>query len=369
MDPFPTPRPNYYKVLIKCNTFNHSKFIEDTLNGFVKQQTSFPYVCLILDDASTDGEQQLIKSFLEKECDMSKVQRYDTEPAEVLIAPHRTNQQCTIAIYLLRENHYSIKRSKIPYIQPWRDCCTYEALCEGDDYWIDPLKLQKQVDYLDANPNCTMCCNRTLIYSEKQKKIIGEDYCYNNDRIVDTKDVIYRTGLFISTCSIVYRKIIKDNYPSYCKNCRVGDYPLQIMAAMKGDIYYFNESMSVYRTENSQSWMSKQKWLSVDDSRLRVIHSRINMLEGFANDYPQYKKYFKNKIADEIRRNMPWSMWDYEGLQKYLHSFQEDINNCDFWWKVDFWLLKTRIPILNRYYYKSKRFFSRFQHKRLIYKQ
>ena len=149
--------------------------------------------------------------------------------------------------------------------------------------------------------------------------------------------------------------------------CSVGDYPLQIMAAMKGKIFYLNSIMSVYRIENSNSWMGNQKWLSADDSRLRVIHSRVNMLKGFSLDYPQYKKYFKNKIADEISRNMPYSMWDYEGMKKYIKSFENEISKFSFLWKIDFILRTTRLPLINRYYYKSKYLFKHFQHDRQYY--
>ena len=371
MDPFPTPRPNYYKVLIKCNTFNHSKFIEDTLNGFVMQQTTFPYVCLIINDASTDGEQKLIKSFLQKECDMSKVQRYDTEPAEVLIVPHRTNQQCTLAIYLLRENHYSIKRSKIPYIQPWRDCCTYEAKCEGDDYWIDPHKLQKQVDYLESHPDYTMVCNRTKLYSEKKKKYIGENYCYNKDATIKTKDVIYRSGLFISTCSIIYRLSLLKNYPDYCRKCAVGDYPLQIMAAMKGYIYYFNDIMSVYRVQNSESWMSQQKWSSVEEKNLARLDSMLNMFKGFSQDFPEYSHYFRNKITQYLITGAPLNLPNKEkDIETYYNYYKKDIHKFPLWGKILYKLKYTNIPILRGYYVTyTEPIFKRFRYKNLIYKK
>ena len=85
-----------YKVLVRCFTFNQSQYIEDALNGFVMQKTDFPFVCLVMDDCSTDGEQDVIRAFLSRECDMTNAEYHDIELAEVVIVPHRTNQQTKV---------------------------------------------------------------------------------------------------------------------------------------------------------------------------------------------------------------------------------------------------------------------------------
>lgn len=83
-----------YKVFVRCNTFNQSKYIEDALNGFAMQQTNFPFVCLVMDDCSTDGEQEVIMSWMERECDLEKAEYLEIELSNVILVPHKSNGNC-----------------------------------------------------------------------------------------------------------------------------------------------------------------------------------------------------------------------------------------------------------------------------------
>ena len=152
---YPTPTKDF-KVLVRCFTYNQREYIQDTLNGFVIQQTVFPFVCLVIDDASNDGEQEVLKSWMDRECDMSKAEIIDIPTSQVIILPHKTNKFCAFAFYLLKQNLYDNREKKMEHVHPWRMRCTYEAICEGDDYWIDPLKLQKQVDVLESDSAISM---------------------------------------------------------------------------------------------------------------------------------------------------------------------------------------------------------------------
>lgn len=320
-----------FMVHVSCMTFNHVNYIIDAMNGFCIQETKFPFVCTIIDDISTDGEQEVIKKYLEEHFDLndeSIVRNEETDDYVLTFVRHKTNKNCYFAVLYLKYNHYSIKKPKMPYIAEWYDNAKYIALCEGDDYWTHPQKLQRQIDFLESNPDFTMACHRIKCYSQSKQKMISEEYCYHKSRKMKTKDIIYRTGLFISTCSIVYRKCVKDNYPDYCSKCRVGDYPLQIMCAMKGNTYYFDEVMGVYRVDNSNSWMGRQKWGEYSEERVNVIRSQIRMFRGFAKDYPKWTKIFHNKIVDQIIRFIPCQKGaSKDDRDKYLSAFSEEINN------------------------------------------
>ena len=367
-----TSTSSYYKVMIHCPTFNHSSFIQDTMNGFCMQLTDFPFICTIFDDNSTDGEQDVIRKYLEN----NFIINYDTirmtketDDYTLIYTRHKRNVNCFFAVYFLKYNHYQLKKSRAPYLlQEWKDT-KYIALCEGDDYWTDPYKLQKQVDFLETHPDYTMVCNRTKLYSERKKTFIGENYCYNHNCTIKTKDVIYRSGLFISTCSIIYRKKLKDNYPDYCLKCVVGDYPLQIMAAIKGKIYYFNEAMSVYRIQNSTSWMGKQKWHTADEKNLRRVDSMINMFKGFSNDYPQYKRYFSNKIAHYLISQSPLRFNNTDkDLEYYLQYYHDYYDQFPLFWKIINKLRMTNIPGLRGYYGTyTKPLYNRFRQKIMNY--
>lgn len=106
-----TPKQDY-KVLVRCFTYNQSHYIEDALDGFAMQKTDFPFVCLVMDDCSTDGEQEVIKAWMECECDMTKVEFIELELSCVILVPHKTNPTCTFAFYLLKQNLYKEKETK-----------------------------------------------------------------------------------------------------------------------------------------------------------------------------------------------------------------------------------------------------------------
>ena len=324
-----------YKVWVRCFTFNHSKYIKDALNGFVMQETKFPFICAIVDDCSTDGEQDVIKSFLDNEFKMDSAESFETDYANIIVASHKTNEKCTFIVYFLKYNHYRAKKAKGPYLDFLQDVCPYVATCEGDDYWIDKRKLQMQVDWMDTHDTYTMVCNRTKLYSEKKERYIGENYCYDRSQKVEVKDIINRTGLFISTCSVLYRTSVMDNIPDYWRKCKVGDYPLQIGCAMQGDVYYFNDMMSVYRVQNASSWSANQKLGNFDMDRVAVIKSQVEMFNGFGHDYPKYGKIFALKIADQINRFVPYQNTSKEEINIYLDCFREYINKYSFIGKID----------------------------------
>ena len=357
-------------VAIRCFTYNHENYIEDALKGFVMQKTDFPFTAIVVDDASTDIEPEVLWRFVNNELNQSALQRDETDDYIRVVAPHKTNQNCTFIVLFLKYNHYSIKKSKYPYYKEWHESAKYIALCEGDDYWTDPNKIQKQIDFLESHPDYTMVCNRTKLYSEKQKKYIGENYCYNHNRTVKTKDVIYRSGLFISTCSIMYRKSLQNDCPDYCRKCAVGDYPLQIMAAMKGKVYYFNDIMSVYRVENSNSWMKQQKWGTLHETNLHRIISMINMFKGFSFDYPIYKKYFSNKISHYYISQAPERFYNRgKDIRYYIKYFQKDYNLFPLFWKIIVRLSTSNIPIIRGYYgVYTKSLFNKYKEKIYIYK-
>ena len=123
------------KVSILCLAFNHEKYIADAIEGFLKQKTDFAYEIIINEDASTDGTAEIIRQYERRFPDM--------------IHPiyHKQNQYSQ-GVNINDKFMVPLARGK------------YVALCDGDDYWIDPYKLQKQYDAMEANPNCRMCLHK-----------------------------------------------------------------------------------------------------------------------------------------------------------------------------------------------------------------
>ena len=147
-----------YMIVTRCFTFNHAPYIKDAMNGFTMQETTFPIITCIVDDASTDGEQEVIRQYLSEHFQLP-YRSEETNDYYLICANHNTNPNCTFVVLFLKYNHYR-KKSKLPYISEWCDKAKYLAFCEGDDYWTDDLKLQKQVNFLENNPEFIECTHR-----------------------------------------------------------------------------------------------------------------------------------------------------------------------------------------------------------------
>lgn len=146
-----------YLVAIRCMTFLHANYITDALNGFCMQQTEFPYVCMVVDDASTDGEQNVIREYIAEHFVVTETRAIADGLGEYVIAKHKINANCDLVYVELSQNLYRERERKLSLIRSWQEMAKYEALCEGDDYWTDPLKLQKQVDFLESHPEVGLC--------------------------------------------------------------------------------------------------------------------------------------------------------------------------------------------------------------------
>lgn len=329
-----------FKVRISCRTYNHAPYIADTMNGFCMQKTDFPYVAIIVDDASTDGEQGVINNYIHEHFDLEEkdvVRNEETDDYALIFARHKENKNCFFAVFLLKYNHYSIKKPKWTYYLEFAKTPKYIALCEGDDYWTDSNKLQTQVDFLEKHPDYSMCCCRAKRLSVRNNSYKEKDnYCRIGDGDLSPKDIIRRGGFYIPTCSIVYLKDILNDYPEYCRKSPVGDYPLQMWSSMKGKVYYFDTPMATFRVDNSKSWTGNaiaKKDFSEND--LESFKRQVNMLKGFANDYPIYTKQFYGKIEFYINSKFR-SLYANDSVnQKILNYFREDINRYSIRGKID----------------------------------
>lgn len=203
-------------VFIRCLTFNHESYIEDALNGFVMQQTNFPFVVTIVNDASPDNTKNVIERFITKTCDSANILYEQTSYANVIKAIPKSNAKCLLFVLNLFENHFQ-KKSHRPYYQEYVDEAKYWAECEGDDYWIDPLKLQRQVDFMETNLEYGLCytdyniCNQFGDLTEVSHFIGG-----GAKPILTFEEHLFRKG-YIAPMTWLYRNdlydAIKENIP------------------------------------------------------------------------------------------------------------------------------------------------------------
>ena len=265
-----------YSVAVRCMTYNQAHYIEDALRGFAMQETDFPVVNIIVDDASTDGEQVVIKRWVAENLDVTSGEAWREMPYGLLMeAPLRRNQNSTFVILLLFENHYQTGRSKmrLDYIAEWNDKAKYHSLCEGDDYWIHPMKLQRQVEFMESNPDYSMCFTNALVSYEHLDK---PAYVFNQigeDREIRLSEMLDRW--ICPTPGILYRASIMPMYPVTGKIIS-GDWYLTLHCAACGKVWGMKAVMAVYRKTESASSLSNTYAHRADEAFFR----KVPILEG-----------------------------------------------------------------------------------------
>lgn len=328
-----------FKVCCRCFTFNQAKYITDAMNGFTMQQTSFPFVCTIVDDASTDGEQDVIRKYVEDNFDLSEgsvAYHKETDYAYITYAQHKTNKNCYFAVLYLKENHYSQRKPKMGYLSEWRDMCEYEAVCEGDDYWIVPNKLEKQVDYLEENPDYGMCGSRVYHLTELTQKIRRAKGSYRNN---DFNSVLIGGGIGTATCTVIYRLKLLKGYRDFVGSQKwlMGDFPLWLYLLRDSKIHIFDEAMGVYRIlqESASHFKSYEKAKAFQDSvrsvQLYFAHAydetAIPKIEenNFRNQFYLALSYARTKEAINYAKQVKLTLKDYLIIIKIILKNQGKI--------------------------------------------
>ncbi len=208
-------------VSVRVVTYNHEKYIGKCIEGILMQKTDFPFEVIIGEDCSTDKTREIVFDYMNRYKDIIKVITSDKNVG---------GQQNSMRVH---------------------KACSgkYHAICEGDDYWIDPLKLQKQVNFLEARPDYTMCFHDALCVWE-DKAFPPSYFCPGNLNDTVTIDEVISRSWFIPTASIMARSHILDSLPEWRKNVWCGDLLVRLWCAHHGKIGYINEIMSVYRKHN-----------------------------------------------------------------------------------------------------------------------
>lgn len=257
------------KVSVICNAYNHEKYIRDALDGFVNQKTDFLFEVLVHDDASTDKTADIIREYEAKYPDIIK------------------------PIYQ-SENQFSKKVKIIKTFQDPRIKGKYVAVCEGDDYWTDPLKLQKQCDFLDKNPEYSMCVCSTDWLNMLTGRIENKGKI-TEDKDIPLEDIILeKNGRIFQLATVVIKSEIWKQRPDWRGMFPIGDLPVAILAALNGKVRMLADNMSVYRYYSKGSWTAR---MDNDKQRENVSRRMIEGLEELnkATEY-KYDKVIRKRI-------------------------------------------------------------------------
>lgn len=284
-------------------TYNHGAFIEKAIEGVLMQKVNFGIEIIIADDFSTDGTRELLLEYKGKYPSLIKL--------------------------ILQQKNVGPARN-------WMDLITaprtkYVAYFEGDDYWCDTCKLQKQVDFLEKSDDFAFCFHK--VYELKD----GKELVLSNLNSSDI-EVIYTIadlakGNFIHTPSVVFRNSLFKEFPSWFIDSPVGDYPLHMLNAKYGLIKYFPEPMAVYRRHSKSTWSSKPK---------------IHTLDNWNKVLEFLKREFDGEIKDIIEKQQFRILMELSDLYSRDHSIEDQVTiiakaitlnqSCTKEWIVDYYL-------------------------------
>lgn len=293
-------------VSIHCIAYNQEKYIRDTLDGFVMQKTDFPFVAVVHDDASTDNTASIIREYAEKYPDIIKP-IFETE-----------NQYRKPGGPLQKIMLQAINATGAKYV----------AYCEGDDYWTDPLKLQKQVDFLESHPDYSFVCCNADYYIQKYETL--RECQYKKKGTFGIEYLIYRN--FIETCTVMtsvkYLNSFQLEFPSNEFNLSFGDYQLWLYLSTKGKCMRLSDTMAIYRlnsggVSNLTDNVKKIKWM----------RSIITVIDYFSTNY-KIEEEAKKRSYFTFFRHWAFFAATVKDITVYERAIKFYAENGYFWTKI-----------------------------------
>lgn len=245
-------------------TYNHEKYIDEAITGVLAQITTFPFELIIGEDCSNDKTMDIIRRYQKKYPEVIKV------------------ISSNINVGMQKNFERTFQACKGNYI----------ALCEGDDYWTDYGKLQKQVTFLEDNPDFSICCHKSENYNEETQIIINEFPNINMDKELQISDLFNFN--IANTCTVVYRNM-GVQIPQFFSKLSLADWPLHMLHAQYGKIKYFHQNMARYRIHSSGVWALLTQQFKID----KTIEMLKLMDEHFENKYSKEINQTIGKLAFE----------------------------------------------------------------------
>ena len=288
-------------VSICCITYNHAAYIRDCLEGFVMQQTDFPFEVLIHDDASTDGTADIIRE-------------YEAKYPDIIKPVCQTENQYSKGVDV---SSYNWNRVKGKYI----------ALCEGDDFWCEPQKLQLQFDFMEAHPDYSACFCGHYVLNEFAHNItpMGFPAADFPTDIREAQRMILSGRHPFITCASFYRTAawldFHSAYEEETKGAPMGDLQLFFHLAGTGKIGYLRRRMTVYRRHGGSAcaYASKTKQVFFHDAAFKYI-MHLARTYGF-DDVVEETKPFREVVPSPWRRFLRklkrFCRGDYRVYRKY----------------------------------------------------
>jgi glycosyltransferase involved in cell wall biosynthesis len=257
------------KVSVLLTTYNHEKFIAEAINSVLVQEVNFDYEIIIIEDCSTDNTRDIVIDFQK---------RYQNKIRLVLEEKNKNDSRIWAE---------AIENSKSQYI----------SLLDGDDYWTSPHKLQKQVDFLDNHPECSVCFHNVTTFYEDGSREPWNHNSNDQKEISSIEDLFERN--FIAACSTMFRSGLTGKLPEWFFEMPFGDWPLHILNAQHGKIGYINEVMGRYRVHAGGAWSGLNEFQKLES--LIKFYEIINAKLKFRyrkNIMPILEGYYRQLIGE-----------------------------------------------------------------------
>ncbi|HEY3104435.1 MAG TPA: glycosyltransferase [Pyrinomonadaceae bacterium] len=268
------------QVSVLITTYNHEAYISQAIESVLQQQVDFDYEIVIGEDASTDRTREIVSAFQRQYPDKIRGLYRDPQDAQ-------------------RARALGVS-GKDNFVNALRDCRgKYIAMLDGDDYWVDPLKLQKQVDFLELHPDFAISFHDVLISYEDGRP--SETF-----QPPDQKEVLTIENLFsdnpIHYCSAVYRNKIFEPLPDWFFEVKPGDWVIHIINARTGKIRYFKDIMATYRVRSAAYWQGRPRVEQI----LEIINT-FNYLHGYLE--PKYEDKLR-RSEGEWQKQLAWAYYE-----------------------------------------------------------
>ena len=316
------------KVSVLCATYNHEEYLRQTLDSFLNQKTDFPFEVLVNDDASTDSTGDIIREY---------AARYPE-----IIRP-----------FYQKENLYSrrINLYDVVFFPACRG--EYIAVCEGDDYWNDPEKLQLQVDWLDAHPEYSACVHNSIgRFSDQPDKVL---FAQDGDRDIPFEQVVQGMSHAYHTSSILARREFILNPPDYrdvaYHQGYFTDYAIGVRLGLSGKVRFLDRCMSVYRIGSNPSAWSRGVGQEYHKLK-RFVSGEIAMLKT-VKQHPLTEA--QEAAIDQVLLEREYELLYIEGrVDEMVKPPYDKIHKSMGKGRIISTELKRRLPHLHRLYRKRR---------------
>lgn len=252
------------KLTVCMITYNHENYIKEAIESVLNQRTNFQVQLIIGEDCSEDNTRAICEEFAKK------------NPDKILLLPVTGN------LGMMKN-----------FVRTYNECDgDYIAFLEGDDYWTDELKLQKQVDFLKANPDYCLCFHNTQMKMNRNKE--KKEWLLHNNLDKDTfvtEDVL--GPWFVPSCSVVFSNYPDFVLPSWFYNCKYGDLPFMLLLSLKGKFKYMDGPMAVYR---------------LHDTGLSSIHKAYDKITVMVYIYESFNIHTNYKFQETIRQSIKYEI-------------------------------------------------------------